>query len=102
VRRLGQSLEQWARIAGLGRLDLDGMIREHWTQLVGPRLARLTAPVRVRDGRLVVSASVPAAAEQIRWSAADLIRAIGEVSGDADAVRVVDVRVEGTPPGPGS
>jgi predicted nucleic acid-binding Zn ribbon protein len=93
LRHVGDSLEQWRVVAGLGRLDVHQMIEEHWSQLIGPRLARITRPEQVRDGRLLVVTDVPAAAEQVRWQATDLVSAIGSVCGDRGAVVGVDVRV---------
>jgi len=61
--------------------------------LVGSRLARSCSVETLRDRRLVVSTSVPAVGEQLRWQARDLCAAIGDLCGDPELVHTVDVRV---------
>jgi predicted nucleic acid-binding Zn ribbon protein len=96
ARPVGDSIERVRLVLGLGRADVLATVEEHWDQVVGPRLARISNPVTLRDARLVVETSVPAAAEQLRWQARDLAAAIGALCGDDDAVAQVDVRVRPT------
>lgn len=78
---------------GLARGDAFATIDEHWVQLVGSRLAAWCRPESLRSGRLVVSTSVPAVAEQLRWQARDLVTAVQDLCADAGVVERVEVRV---------
>lgn len=98
VRTIGESMERVRLALGLARPDAVETIREHWVQLVGSRLARSCSVDSLREGRLVVSTTVPAVAEQLRWQTRDLCAAVGELCDDPELVRRVDVRVR--PPGP--
>lgn len=93
ARTVGESLERVRLALGLARPDSFETVREHWSQLVGARLARSCSVETLRDGRLVVSTSVPAVGEQLRWQARDLCAAIGDLCGDPELVHTVDVRV---------
>ncbi|MFZ4432529.1 MAG: DUF721 domain-containing protein [Microthrixaceae bacterium] len=98
VRTVGESLDRVRLALGLARPDSFETIREHWAQLVGSRLARSCSVESLRDGRLVVSTTIPAVGEQLRWQSRDLCAAVGDLCDDPELVRSVDVRV--LPPGP--
>jgi hypothetical protein len=86
----------------LGGVTLGRLVRS-WDRVVGPALARETAPVALSRGELVVGASGPAWAAQARFLTAEIRRrANEELGGDAiGSVRVV-VRPEASRTGPES
>jgi predicted nucleic acid-binding Zn ribbon protein len=69
-----------------------GRLAQSWEQVVGPRLARETAPVSLEAGALVVSASSAAWGAQVRFLAKDLAENANETLG-TEAVRSVRVVV---------
>lgn len=69
-----------------------GRLARSWEEVVGPRLARETAPVGLEGGALVVSASSAAWGAQVRFLAQDLAGKANETLG-ADEVRTVRVVV---------
>ncbi len=76
-------------------------IVEQWGSLAG-RLAPVSRPVAVRDGRLVVAALDPAVAEALGWHSSDICRRLSEDL-DPGVVTRLDVRVrpaEGSVTGP--
>ena len=93
IRTVGESMDRVRLALGLARPDAFETIREHWSQLVGSRLARSCSIETLRDGRLVVGTTVPAVGEQLRWQSRDLCAAIGDLCGDPELVHTVDVRV---------
>ena len=72
-----------------------GSVFGRWAQIVGPDLAKHTAPERLDDGELTVGADSTAWATQLRLLAAQLVRRLNAELGEG-AVRRVTVR------GPGS
>ncbi|MBK9179913.1 MAG: DUF721 domain-containing protein [Acidimicrobiales bacterium] len=72
-----------------GTLDL---VFSLWEEVVGPALAAHAQPVAVHDGCLVVVVDDPAWAARLRWSTADVLRAVERVAG-APVVRSVELRV---------
>lgn len=68
-----------------------GRLTRSWEQVVGPALARETAPVGLSEGLLVVAASSPAWAAQARFLVAEIGRAANRELGrdDVRSVRVV-------------
>lgn len=75
-----------------------GSVFGRWAQIVGPDLAAHTAPERLADGELVVTADSTAWATQLRLLAADLVRRLNAELGDG-TVRRVNVRGPGAPSG---
>ncbi|HEX6262514.1 MAG TPA: DUF721 domain-containing protein [Actinomycetota bacterium] len=75
-------LRRGLRLGRLGRV---------WPQVVGERLAPVTAPVSLDEGGLVVSASTQAWAAQVRFLADEIGRRAAEVLGEdpPPPVRVV-------------
>lgn len=69
-----------------------GRLARSWEEVVGPRLAKETAPVSLEGGALVVSASSAAWGAQVRFLAQDLAGKANETLG-ADEVRSVRVVV---------
>lgn len=72
-------------------LSLGKLVRS-WEDVVGPRLARETAPVALEAGALVVAASTAAWGAQVRFLAGDVARRANETLG-ADEVTSVRVTV---------
>jgi hypothetical protein len=73
-----------------GGVTLGRLVRS-WERVVGPALARETAPVSLSGGDLVVGASGPAWAAQARFLAAEIRRRANEELGEESigSVRVV-------------
>jgi hypothetical protein len=65
--------------------------RSAWTAIVGGPLAGATAPVTLRGATLVVGATSPAAAQEIRLRAAAIVRALARSLGEEAVARVVPV-----------
>ena len=91
IRPVGSSLNRLRRTMGLARSDTLELIESNWSQIIGARLAPLCALHSLRDGVLVISVSDPAVAENLKWSATDLVGAINAVCGGAE-VNSVEVR----------
>ena len=68
-----------------------GRLIRSWERVVGPALARETAPVSLSGGGLVVAASSPAWAVQARFLVAEIARSANRELGrdDVRSVRVV-------------
>jgi predicted nucleic acid-binding Zn ribbon protein len=70
-------------------LSLGKLVRS-WDEVMGPRLARETAPVALDGGALVIAASTAAWGAQVRFLARDVARRANEALGaeEVTAVRV--------------
>lgn len=89
VRPVDTSLRQLYRRLGLARPDVLAELERHWSSIMGSALASRCRPSTIRDGRLTVVTADPATAEQLRWSAGDLVAAIGAVVGSGNVEAVV-------------
>lgn len=96
VRPVDDSLRNLHHRLGLARPDVLAEVERHWPALVGGPLARRSVPTAIRKGELTVSTADPATAEQLRWSAADLVSAVTAVVGEG-MVRTVVVRIRPAP-----
>lgn len=67
-----------------------GRLGRAWSDVVGERLASRTAPISLEEGWLVVSASTPAWAAQVRFMEEEIGRRAAEILGEE---RVPHVRV---------
>lgn len=78
------------RLAGQSATGVAGVFSD-WAAIVGDDVARNVTPIKLVDGRLLVSVADPAWATQVRFLEADIVAAIAA----ATPVRVtgVDVRV---------
>jgi predicted nucleic acid-binding Zn ribbon protein len=65
-------------------------VRRRWPALVGPVLAAVSRPERRRGDALVVVVTQPAAAQELRWRQAAILRAL---PASARAPRPTRVRV---------
>ena len=88
---LDDSLGRLRKLLGTPAPDGLVVLREHWEQVIGVRLAAHCRLHSLHGGTLVVSTSEPAVAEQLRWMETDLVAAANAVLGDTgiDSVRVV-------------
>jgi predicted nucleic acid-binding Zn ribbon protein len=89
---LSESLARLGSLIGSARPDTLATVTSQWEQVVGSRLARHCRLRSLHDRTLVVEADEPAVAEQVRWSAGDLVGAVNAMVG-RDAVDAVEVRV---------
>jgi hypothetical protein len=71
-------------------LSLGKLVRS-WEEVVGPGLARETAPIALDGGALVVAASTAAWGAQVRFLASDVARRANETLGaeEVSSVRVM-------------
>lgn len=81
----------------IGRRGWDKRLRgarvhEHWTAIAGPALAEHVQPVRLHGGVLVVRASSPAWATQLRYLTGELVDRANAVLGEGS---VASVTVQG-------
>ena len=92
---LSGALSELARRKGwLARLS-GARIHDHWQQIAGAKVAENVEPVRLMSGVLVVRASSPAWATQLRYLEPQLIARANEVLG---AGTVTSVTIQGGPP----
>ena len=71
-------------------------IHEHWAEIAGPAVAANVEPVRLHGGVLVVRATSPAWATQLRYLTPQLMARANEVLGPDS---VSSVTIQGAPPG---
>jgi predicted nucleic acid-binding Zn ribbon protein len=88
---LSTSLARLEALIGSARPDALSTIAAQWEHLLGRRLAGHCRLGSLHDRTLVVEADEPAVAEQLRWSASDLVGAVNALVG-AEAVVAVEVR----------
>ncbi|MGI9579027.1 MAG: DUF721 domain-containing protein [Microthrixaceae bacterium] len=91
---LADSLGGLQRLIGTARPDNLAVLEQHWSQVIGARLAGHCELHSLRHGTLVVATSDGAVAEQLRWMERDLAAAANSVLG-ADEITSVDVRAVG-------
>ena len=97
-RPVAASLERLTRRLGTPSSSTMAAVFARWEDLVGPAVAAHAKPVSLRHGTLRVHVDQPAWATQLRLLSADLLRRLGEGTGDPGAVREVVVAVR--PGGP--
>lgn len=93
IRPIDQVVTQLHQRLGLARPDVFAQVQQHWSSIVGGSVASRCQPSSIRGGELVVVTADPATAEQLRWTAADLVAAVTAVLGE-DAVERVVVKVD--------
>ena len=71
-------------------------IHQHWPEIAGPAVAANVEPVRLHGGVLVVRATTPAWATQLRYLTPQLMARANEVLG---AGSVTSVTIQGAPVG---
>ena len=90
---IGESLERWRRLAGVGAPSTMSAITQAWPEVMGP-LADDVEPRALIDGTLLVAAREPAAVEAMRWRAESVATALSGRLGSS-AVQRIEVRLEG-------
>ena len=93
-RRLGESLEHWARRLGAPGAGALATVFARWPELAGPGVAAHARPVSLREGTLVVAVDEPGWATQLRYLSAALLERLAEALGEGSVARL-EVRVEG-------
>lgn len=91
-RRVRASLDHVTRRMGAPSAAVVEAVFSRWSDVVGPSIAANARPVSLAGGVLVVGASDPAWASQLRYLSADLLSRLEQVAGPG-AVRRLDVRV---------
>jgi hypothetical protein len=84
-------LKSGARRWGLAPAVRLAAARAAWPAIVGDPLAAATAPVTLRGQTLVVGATSPVAAQEIRLRAGAIVRALIREMGEEAVTRVVPV-----------
>ena len=92
AHRLGEILDGLLRERPLVRGLPLGRLARHWEAVVGPKLAEVTAPVRLEEGVLWVVAETQGWAAQVRFLAGDVARRANEALG-SDRIAKVQVSV---------
>lgn len=89
---LGDALERVLGSLGAPSADLLTTVFQRWEEVVGAEVARHCRPAAVEGGRLVVLASDPAWASEVRWLADEVVARVNELS-STDRLSSVEVRV---------
>jgi predicted nucleic acid-binding Zn ribbon protein len=84
-------LKREARAWGLQPAVRLATARANWRRIVGPALAALSAPLAVREGRLEIAVTHPAAAQEIRLRAAAIADAVNRALEERAVTAVVPV-----------
>ena len=89
---IGESLERWRRLVGVGAPSTMTAISDAWPEVLGA-LAEETEPRALVDGTLLVVAREPAAAEAMRWRGETVVTALCGRLGESTVQRI-EVRLE--------
>jgi predicted nucleic acid-binding Zn ribbon protein len=92
-RRLGESLDGFARRLGVPETGALGLVFQRWEEVVGPSVAAHVTPVSLVQGVLKVAVEDPAWATQFKFVAPGLLARLANDLGDG-VVERVEVRVE--------
>ncbi len=82
MRRLGDSLDEYARSLGLDQPDAFARVHAAWPDVVGPAVAAATRPIALRDGTVVVEVDGAEWATQLRYLEQQFIEVLTERVGD--------------------
>ena len=88
LQPLAPILTQTLQRAGFGRVILLGRLLQHWDTIVGPQLAHVTRPERVRDRVLFVTTTEAIWLQQLMFYQSQLLRNIRTVLGDVPISRL--------------
>ena len=91
-RRLGDALDHLMGTMKAPSTDVIDTVFGHWSEIVGDDVARHTRPVAIDGAELVVAASDPSWASELRWLEKPLLARVAEVTGTT-AIERVKVRV---------
>lgn len=89
MERVGAVLRDLGAGDALLRRLAQARALEHWSDIVGPQLARCTRGLRVADGRLVVLAPGAALRQELTFHKRTILRKFNEAVGRRDARDVV-------------
>lgn len=89
---LADALERVLGSLGAPPTDLMTTVFQQWEVVVGADVARHCRPVAVDGDRLVVAASDPAWASELRWLSDRVLERINELS-STDRLKSITVRV---------
>ena len=89
---LADALERVLGSLGAPPADLLSTVFHRWEEVVGADVARHCRPVAVESDRLVVVASDPSWASEVKWLAEQVLARVNELS-STDRLRSVVVRV---------
>ena len=93
---LADALERVLGSLGAPPADLLSTVFHRWEEVVGADVARHCRPVAVEGDRLVVAASDPAWASEVRWLADRVLDRVNELS-STDRLTSLTVRVAPSP-----
>lgn len=79
---VGRALERLLGTLNTPSSDVLTTVFGRWEEVVGPAAAQHCRPLAVEGDRLVVVASDPVWASELRWLAASVIDRINEMSGE--------------------
>jgi predicted nucleic acid-binding Zn ribbon protein len=81
--RLAESLTRFLRSSGISDRVKQMSVLEHWEELVGAEIARVTQPLSITaDGTLFVAAKSHAWMSELTLMEADLLASLNRVTGD--------------------
>lgn len=89
---LADALERVLGSLGAPPADLLSTVFHRWEEVVGADVARHCRPVAVEGDRLVVAASDPTWASEVRWLSDRVLARVNELS-STDRLKSVTVRV---------
>ena len=89
---LADALERVLGSLGAPPADLLSTVFRRWEEVVGADVARHCRPVAVEGDRLVIAASDPMWASEVRWLAEQVLERVNELS-STDRLRSIAVRV---------
>ena len=90
---LADALERVLGSLGAPPADVLSTVFHRWDEVVGADVARHCRPVAVEGDRLVVAASDPAWASEVRWLSDRVLARVNELSSN-DRLKSITVRVE--------
>ncbi len=90
--RLGRSLEQLLGTLRAPSVDVLDSVFTKWALIVGDDVAAHSRPVSIDGATLVVEASDPTWASELRWLEKEVLERLTEVAG-TNRVRTLEVRV---------
>lgn len=93
--RLTDALERVLGSLDVPSGDLLSTVFQQWEEVVGPDVARHCRPAAIEGARLVVLASDPTWASEVRWLAGEMLARINEMS-STGRLEAVTVRVAPT------
>ena len=80
-KRIGDLIPALLEKLGLSRAIADHSVLDRWPEIVGPKIAEVSTPERIRDGKLWVSVSHPAWRNELTFMKRDLIGKINAALG---------------------